>query len=193
MATIERRETERGFWFDIKGKDGIRLSAHRVDDEGGTPLTLFWRGRTEVDPLAVFFDAASLDDVAITVQAVAFTENGRIALTDFKSAEDILEQLPADLRFLRLECIPRDGDPFDGSDRFIVWSRVGLKDFPEGSSAPEDIGVFLGPTRLRKIQPVVADFVSKTHRLGKASRDVKDCIAALADYVTRGEPRSVGA
>src|SRR5262249_29653428 len=144
MAKLSTRTSESGVWIEILSKSSsVRIDAHRPDKKEATPLTLFWQGRAHSTKLADFFESVLSPDPLHQLRARVFPSNGAEWISGWAPGT-LAYQLPADARFVRMECL----DPAPESEMLIVWGRVDLADMAKSKPAPDAIGIFLTPARL---------------------------------------------
>lgn len=183
MAVLEQRNMDSGLWINLLVREAVTLSAHRADKEDATPLTVYWRGRTNPEMMQRFFTSSLRKDVINTVSMRAFTPKENLRFDSLRNPDDLRKKVPEDACFLRLEANSRrDGLP-PGEDNFIVWSRVDLATVPPDSTAPDDIGVFLSSAHLHDIQEKITRFIVATHIAAVSDNDVSDCVQVLAAYL----------
>jgi hypothetical protein len=181
MADLESRNTDSGTWLRLRAGYTVALSAHRADEEDDSPLTIYWRGRTDPNSLERFFTSALRDAKSPTVKMRAFTPTENLEFDAIRTPEDLLSRVPKGASFLRLEAAMGGRDQLD--DELIVWARVDLAQVERGADAPDDIGVFLKPRRLRAVRDLLIRYISETQISGVSLNEVSDCVDVLSAYL----------
>jgi hypothetical protein len=88
--------------------------------------------------------------------ALIFTLKDRLRLDRLKDTQELRDKIPPDARFLRIESASRVGETGYEPD-FIVWSRI------DPPTKPDNIGVWLTPSRLADFSSQIVEFIADTH------------------------------
>ena len=145
--------TPSGTWFRYPF-DGMRLAAHATEP-GVSSFTVLWKGQTEVERLAGFFEQAASRVQAgppgdYTVWIV--TPEGPKPYQVSHVASVLQPTLLTGAQFVRFECRPES----ESSDSpLIVWANLDQEVDPN----QESIGVYLRPQDLLKIQDDISRIV----------------------------------
>lgn len=185
MAVFKAESTDRGHWINIFANESANyatLSAHQPDTIETTPLTLYWRGRTDATTIIDFFDQVATKNPTSLLAALIFTPFDKFRLDKLVNTQELKSKLPTDISFLRLECRSRAQPRAPYEADFIVWARVDLEAITRGDPAPDNIGVWLDPARLTALHTQIATFIASTHIVPDVGQPaVSDALHTLAN------------
>ena len=147
-----------GDWFWYPDIHPYLLAAHARERAQG-PITVFWKGRTDVPTLRKFvLDSAPqvVGEVSPTVTALIMTKGGPRQAADIWN---IPPRLSGGDQLVRFECQPSaERQKAVGAGELIAWARF---DEPTPDET-ESIGVFFDRRMLPDLRKRLAELVSAT-------------------------------
>ena len=158
---VERTATERGVRLTVHDRGSETLRAELSEGHHAGAVTVYWRGRVNLEHLFSFFDESCPPASAPSFGAVVFRPNDRVRVNGLTSLGELRRRMPMDACLVRLEHSSADRETAKSPD-FIVWSRVDLA-AAEGESGPDFIGISAAPSWLDSITEPLTKFVSATH------------------------------
>ena len=164
MKIETQKDRSSGSWITIPEAGRPEVIVHRREGASGDdPVTVFWGGTVSLEGAMDFFQRTvglAGPERPSVLRMVAFTPADP---AHFEDAEKLLLPEPARsaAKFVRFEhCVSRranERNPADEKDAdYIVWARLQEKD----DKTDDSIGVYVRPSRLHSIIPLLAEFVS---------------------------------